>query len=346
VSALLLVFLTPSAALAAAPSNDNFENAATISALPFSHTVNTAEATLQEGEPTPSCGSPTETVWYAFTPAETVLITATASQVSPYAFVAAYTGSTLADLSEVGCSVYWPLTFRATAGQTYYFQVASLDPYHVGGSVRFDLDVTPPPQAAFSFTPSDPSIYDTVRFDDLSYDPGRVGIASAAWDFGDGATATGPSVYHRFAAEGDYTVELTVTTTDGRTGSTSQVVQVRTHDVAITKISAPASANAGQTRQISVEIRNDRYPETVRVDFYKSDLASGDGFRQIGSLTQSVPVRPANRTTSFAFNYTFTDEDATVGKVAFKAVATLQGAHDALPADNQAISSPTKVMSH
>jgi PKD repeat protein len=344
VSALLLVFLTPSAALAAAPSNDDFGNAATISALPFSHTVDTAEATLQEGEPTPSCGSSARTVWYAFTPAETVFLTATASgNYDP--FVAVYTGSTLADLSEVGCSFYWPLTFRATAGQTYYFQVAHRD-YYVGGSVWFDLRVIPPLEAAFSFAPSDPSTYDTVRFYDSSYDPGGVGIASVAWDFGDGATATEHYPSHRFAADGDYTVGLTVTTTDGRTDSTSQVVHVSTHDVAITKISAPASASAGQSRQIGVEIRNDRYPETVRVDLYKSDPTSEGGFRQVESLTQSVPVRPANRTTSFAFNYTFTDEDATVGKVTFKAVATLQGAHDAFLADNQAIASPTKVMSH
>jgi PKD repeat protein len=338
--ALFLLFLTPTAALAAAPSNDDFENARTISALPFSNTVDSAEATLQTDEPTPSCGSVSATVWYAFTPAETGSVTATAG--GDWPMVAAYTGSTLADLHEVGCRAYWGrLTFRATAGQTYYFQVGNL--YGGAGTLYFNLDVAPTPEASFYFYPSDPSTFDTVQFSSQIYDPGEAGIASQAWDFGDGATATGYNPSHRFAAEGDYPVRLTITTTDGRTASASQIIHVLTHDVAITKISAPESANVGQTRLIGVEIRNNRYPETVRVDLFKSDPASWEGFRQVGSQTQSVPVRPSNRTTSFGINYTFTEEDLAVGKVTFKAVATLEGARDALPADNQAISSPTKV---
>jgi len=63
----------------------------------------------------------------------------------------------------------------------------------------------------------------------------------------------------------------------------------------------------------------------------------------IGSLRQVVPVRGGNRTTVFAFSYTFTSADAALGKVTFKAVANLQNARDALPADNEAISPPTKV---
>jgi hypothetical protein len=38
-----------------------------------------------------------------------------------------------------------------------------------------------------------------------------------------------------------------VTTTDGRSASTSQVVQVRTHDVAIAQIAVPKTARVGQT---------------------------------------------------------------------------------------------------
>lgn len=63
----------------------------------------------------------------------------------------------------------------------------------------------------------------------------------------------------------------------------------------------------------------------------------------VGSLTQFVAARPSNRTTEFPFNYTFTADDAAVGKVTFKAVAVLVYARDALPADNQAIGAPTRV---
>jgi hypothetical protein len=78
----------------------------------------------------------------------------------------------------------------------------------------------------------------------------------------------------------------------------------------------------------------------VRIDLYRS---TATGFVQFASSTQSVPVRSGNKTSDFAFNYTFTSDDATLGKVTFKAVATLSNARDALPTDNEAISLSTKV---
>jgi len=167
-----------------------------------------------------------------------------------------------------------------------------------------------------------------------------VSFQSQAWEFGDGAASTDWSPTHRYATDGDYTVQLTVTTLDGRTASTSQVVHVKTHDVAIIKLLAPQAAKAGQTRQIVVGINSKRYPETVEVRLSKSVPG---GFQEIGYLTQYVPVRPGNRTTDFNFSYTFTNDDASIGKVTFKAVATIRDARDALPADNEAIASPTKV---
>jgi hypothetical protein len=100
------------------------------------------------------------------------------------------------------------------------------------------------------------------------------------------------------------------------------------------------SARAGQTRQLSVYVRNNRYPENVRVELYKS---TADGYVLFGTLTHLVPVRKASQTTAFNFNYTFTAEDAYAGKVTFKAVAMIVDARDPLPADNEAIALPTRV---
>jgi hypothetical protein len=47
-----------------------------------------------------------------------------------------------------------------------------------------------------------------------------------AWNFGDGTTATGPSVVHSYAKGGDYTVTLTVTDRGGNVDKLSQVIQV------------------------------------------------------------------------------------------------------------------------
>ncbi len=327
-----------------APANDDFANATGVPALPFRSVAQLVLAGTESGEQTPSCavfyGPVNETVWYSFTPAQTQSITARIGNASISTVVAAYSGSSVSGLTELGCVVFGGnVTFRAQAGTTYHFLVGGL--FGQGGQVEFRLEVTPPPVANLYYYPSDPSAFDVVQFIDQSYDPGGVGFASLEWTFGDGTTGTGSYPTHHYAADGDYTVQHSVTTPDGRSASTSQPVLVRTHDVAITRFSAPIAGIVGQTRQITVGLNSRRYPETVEVQLFKSVPG---GYQLVGSLTNSVPVRASNRTTDFSFSYTFSNADAQIGKVTFKAVANLLGARDALPADNEAIAPPTKII--
>jgi hypothetical protein len=321
-----------------APANDDIADAAAIGGLPYSNTVDVTGATLESGEPTPSCVGylQTGTAWYSYTPSESGSLMATGDY---YNTIAAYSGSP-GNLSQVGCWNFGhPLTFHADAGTTYYFQLAGI---YGTTSVRLGLQVTPPPVASIGMFISDPSSFDTIGFYDQSSDPGQVGFASAEWDFGDGGTASSPGCCpsHRYFADGDYTVRLTVTTVDGRTASTTRIVQVRTHDVAIVKLAVPQSARVGQTKSLLVSLRNARYAETVRVDLYRS---TPGGFVQFASSTQSIPVKGANRTTDVAFNYTFASEDASIGTMNFKAIASIVSARDALLTNNEAISLQTKV---
>ena len=76
------------------------------------------------------------------------------------------------------------------------------------------------------------------------------------------------------------------------------------------------------------------------MELYKSNPNVAGGFELVGSYTQFVPVRSGNRTSAFTFNYTFTAADLAVGKVTFKAVATLVNGRDAIPSDNELSSSP------
>src|SRR5256884_347063 len=325
------------------PPNDLFVNATAIGALPFSGTVDLTAASTEGGEPSPSCAAPfggvSSSAWYHFTPTVTGSISANAFSGGFSNVVAAYTGSSVTSLTEVACGVFGNrMTFHAVANTTYYFQVGGL--FGQRGPLEFRLDVTPPPVANFFFFPFDASVFDVVQFLDQSFDPGGVGFAPQAWTFGDGATGTGPNPTHRYAADGDYTVQLTATTLAGRIAVMPPTAHVRTHDVAITKFSAPNAASSGQTRRIVVSINSKRYAETVEVQLFRSVPG---GFQQFGSLTQSVPMNPRNGTTDFAFSYTFTPDDAQIGKVTFKAVTVISGARDALPADNEAIAPPTKV---
>lgn len=329
--------LTFSLAELQSPANDEFAGATAISGLPFSRTADTQGATLEADEPRGACGTANGSVWYSFTPAETASVTPDLDYSSGYPMLTVYTGNSLNTLTEVVCGTYYsPLTFRAVAGQTYYFQLGTL---YEPDQFRFGLDVAPAVNADFDFDPSDPSTFEQTRFYDRSNDPAGSSITTRQWQFGDGGSATGYNTSHRYATDGDYTTSLTVTTTDGRTATASQTVRVRTHDVAIDRLLVPASARAGQTRHISVAIRNGRYDDSVRVELYRS---TPTGFVQVGSLTQLVLADP-RQTTDFPFNYTFSPEDAALGKVTFKAVAVIVNARDALSSDNQVISTPTTV---
>jgi N-acetylneuraminic acid mutarotase len=198
-----------------------------------------------------------------------------------------------------------------------------------------------PPQAAFWFSPGDPSVFDTVQFYDQSSDPDLgMSIVSWSWKFGDGTTSSDTSPSHRYAQDGSYNVTLTVTTSDGRSGSTSQTVEVRTHDVSILWASVTSKGRVGRTSPLQVGIGNVRYPEMVQVDFYKS---VPNGSEYLGSITKSVPVMSKKQTTLFSLNYTFTDADRAAGKVNFQMVATIQGAREAFTGDNTVVTRPTVV---
>jgi PKD repeat protein len=83
------------------------------------------------------------------------------------------------------------------------------------------------PTARFTVSPQEPSTSDTIQLLDCSRDPGNVGIAWRAWDFGDGATSVGPAPVHRYASAGEYEITLTLATFDGRVGRRSSTVLVQ-----------------------------------------------------------------------------------------------------------------------
>ena len=190
--------------------------------------------------------------------------------------------------------------------------------------------------ARFAFSPLAPSVFDTVRLFDYSYDPGRVGIATRLWRLGDGTTTDAAAPSHRYAEDGEYVVSLEVTTADGRVALAEQRVSVSTHDVTVTVVDAPEAASPGEIRRVAVSVRSRRPRETVQVELLRSTRG---GRQAIGALTRTIEGREAE----FSFEYAFTADDAAAGPLTFEALATIVGARDALPGDNVASAAPTIV---
>ncbi|MFC5291255.1 PKD domain-containing protein [Actinokineospora guangxiensis] len=316
--------------------NDRFADATPITAIPAVVTDgNLARAGAEPGEPVPACAQgATSSIWYRYTPTTTAPVSLWAGAAS--AAMVVYEGARLDELSEVRCTPPGPAVFTATAGRTYHIQIAS-DPDQAG---VVDLHAALAPALRPTLIGGSERLT-VLRDEYFGVYPGDVlnqPVAAGRIDFGDGTavdlTAQEPGAVHRYAVDGDYRVQFTVTTLDGRTGSGTKAVQVRSHDVTTTALSAPATARLGQTRTISASVTNTRYDETVVVTLYK--VVDGNS-TEIGRATQWVPAR-AGRVAQFPFAHTFTD----TGPATFRAVAEpqVQGGDDN-PADNAAEATTT-----
>ena len=67
-----------------------------------------------------------------------------------------------------------------------------------------------------------------VRFEDRSEDIDG-SITSWSWDFGDGGKSAERNPTHRYAADGEYRVSLTVTDNQGLTDSSVKTIEVMCH---------------------------------------------------------------------------------------------------------------------
>jgi hypothetical protein len=310
----------------APPLNDNFADAIAFNSVPYSDGRDITAASVEPGEPNACGANLTQSIWYSFTPTES-------SSYGKYglANIAVYTGSSLGDLRNVACGDWDGVYFHADAGVTYYMQLW-------GGGLS--LDAVPPPNADFTFSPADPSVFDEATFSYWNggyWDPT---VNGWSWDFGDGATAIGANVSHRYANDGDYTVALTVAARGERSAVATKTVQVRTHDVAIRSFDVPDKGRVGKTKTVTIGIGNTHYKEMVRVDLYKIGT---QGSSLVGTTTQTVKAMKPKVTKLFSFDYQFTSDDLAYGKIQFQAVATIQDARDALPTDNS-LTSPAVIV--
>ncbi|PXW84730.1 hypothetical protein C8R34_12423 [Nitrosomonas sp. Nm84] len=152
----VLLWLSMSLAIAAPPSNDDFDSAITVTEpLPFTDGTNTLEATTAPDDP--DCFGQGPTVWYSFTPTENMRIQAKTFGSDYDTTLSVYTG-TRGNLSQIACnddagSVQSSAVFDVVAGQTYFFMVGAFGG-GAGGNLVFTVATAPQPVTVdFSIDP-------------------------------------------------------------------------------------------------------------------------------------------------------------------------------------------------
>jgi hypothetical protein len=131
----------PIAAAASPPANDDFDNASSVSALPFADSLVTNDATKAPDDPADCFDAFNRSVWYTFTPPQDVSIQVDSYGTDYQTVLAAYTGARGA-LTLVGCdtsSAFDRLFLHLAAGTTYYFEVTGWPGVYDSGRLLFAI---------------------------------------------------------------------------------------------------------------------------------------------------------------------------------------------------------------
>ncbi|UCE95453.1 MAG: PKD domain-containing protein [Candidatus Bathyarchaeota archaeon] len=123
------------------------------------------------------------------------------------------------------------------SGEGIIYSSATYDGFESRTSSNYEILQGPyPPQAAFSYSPADPFVNQTITFDGAasSAEGYNDNITRFEWDFGDGSPPvirTGnpapPTTTHQYTQNGTYVVTLNVTDTEGLWSTTAKPISVQ-----------------------------------------------------------------------------------------------------------------------
>jgi PKD repeat protein len=205
------------------------------------------------------------------------------------------------------------VTHTFTIVRNYTVTLDVSDASGVTVSLRKVVGVTPrstiPPTANFTFSPGAPAPNQSVFFNAaISTAAAGHTLTSFAWDFGDGATATGQSPSHSYSAAGTFTVTLTVTDDVGEIGVTSKTVAISTVPVPpgtspiADFVFSPTSPQINQS--VFFDASSSRAGSGHRIASF--NWSFGDG----GNATNSAPTATHSYAAAATYNavLTVTDE--------------------------------------
>ena len=114
------------------------------------------------------------------------------------------------------------------------------DELGLSNTTTHQVTVDAAPAASFSASPSPATVGPSVAFDGSGSSDTLGSITSYSWEFGDGATGSGPTASHPYATPGRYTVKLKVTNDAGQTATVSHSVTVDAPPKALFSVSPTA----------------------------------------------------------------------------------------------------------
>jgi subtilisin family serine protease len=150
--------------------------------------------------------------------------------------------------------------------------------------------LAPPPPPAENQAPTASFTFSctglTCSFNGTGSSDSDGSIASYAWDFGDGGTATGSTASRTYASAGTHTVTLTVTDNGGLTGTTTRSVTTTAPSSNLTLAATVRTASrrsyadlvwSGNTSNVDIYLNGSRIARNVSGTTYTRDLGRGSG---------------------------------------------------------------------
>lgn len=114
------------------PANDDFSAAIAVEGWPFTSEISATHATLEEGEPHPTCASSSQSsVWYRLAAPSDAAVTVSTAGSGYDTVLAAFEGDALTALTEVACDddgagdLHSQVELTVTAGQSLWIQVSA-----------------------------------------------------------------------------------------------------------------------------------------------------------------------------------------------------------------------------
>jgi PKD repeat protein len=145
----------------------------------------------------------------------------------------------------------------------------------------------------------------TVSFSGTFTDPGTLDTHAVLWNFGDGATVSGTlTPTHVYPDNGVYTVTLTVTDSDGDSGTDSLVVTVQ-------NVAPTVNAGSDQTVNQGDAVNfSGGFTDPGTLDTHAILWSFGDGSTSGGTLT---PSHAYPNSGTYTVTLTVTDDDGGIG---------------------------------